>query len=166
VERPQHPDRGGVDGLTLDELLEYFHVPGIGIAVISDFRIHWLGSYGTADALTGARVHEHSLFQAASVSKPVTAMAVLKAAQDGKLSLDEDINAVLRTWRLPDGPFTAQRKVTARMLAAHVSGLGDGLGFPGYEPGAPLPTTPQILDGLPPSNVGPVRMARAPLAMR
>jgi CubicO group peptidase (beta-lactamase class C family) len=167
VEGPQHPDRGGVDALTLDELLEYFHVPGVGLAVISDFRIHWVASYGTADALTGARVDEHSLFQAASISKPVTAMAVLKAAQDGRLSMDGDINAALRTWRLPDGPLTAQRKVTARTLAAHVSGLGDGLGFPGYEPGAPLPTMSQILDGLPPSNVGPVRMARAPLvAMR
>ena len=53
--------------------------------------------------------------------------------------------------------------MTARLLASHISGLGDGFGFPGYEPSDPLPTTVQILKGEKPSNVGAVFLARKPM---
>src|SRR5439155_3325372 len=64
--------------------------------------------------------------------------------------------------KLPTGDFTRERPVTPRTLLSHTSGLGDGFGFPGYHPSARLPTLVQILDGQPPSNVGAVRMERAP----
>jgi CubicO group peptidase (beta-lactamase class C family) len=163
VEGAQQPDRGGFDSLTLEQLMTRFKVPGVSIAVIRDFNIHWAKAYGVADADTGAKVDTNTLFQAASISKPVTAMAVLKAAQDGKLSLDEDVNKYLRSWKLPNGPHTASRPVTARMLASHTSGLGDGFGFPGYNPADPVPTPAQILNGQAPSNVGAVLMERPPL---
>jgi len=103
------------------------------------------------------------MFQAASISKPVTAMAALRAVQDGLFSLDDDINDVLESWELDGGEFTRDRPVTPRSLMSHVSGLGDGFGFPGYDPTDPLPTTVQILDGHELSNVGPVFMERPPM---
>ncbi len=163
IERPQHPERQPLDSFTLEELMGKFGVPGVSIAVIKDFEIHWAKGYGIADVATGAMVDLETLFQAASISKPVNAMAFLKAVQDGEFSMDEDINHILTSWNVPDGPLTKDYPVTARALASHLSGLGDGFGFPGYHPSASLPTVVQILNGEKPSNVGPVMLARPPM---
>ena len=49
------------------------------------------------------------------------------------------------------------------MLMSHSSGMGDGFGFPGYSPNTPLPTLPQMMDGLPPSNRRRIRLERPPM---
>ncbi len=152
-----------VSELSIDELLERFNVPGVSIAVIRDFDIHWAKGYGIADVESGAAVNTETLFQAASISKPVNAMALLKAAEEGRFSIDEDVNKLLSSWQIPESEHTESAFVTPRMLASHTSGLGDGLGFPGYEPQVALPSLPQIFDGAEQSNVGMVRMARPPM---
>ena len=164
VEGPQDDGRDGVAGQDLETLMRAAHVPGVSLAVIKAFKIHWAKGYGTADVETRSDVDRETLFQAGSISKPVAAMAVLKAVQDGAFALDEDINTILRSWKLAGGAFTADRPVTPRMLASHTSGLGDGFGFPGYDPCDALPTEVQILEGQPPSSLGPVRMERPPLS--
>lgn len=163
IEGSQHPNRQGLDPYTLEEIMDLYGVPGVSIAVIKDFKIHWAKGYGIADVETGAKVNTETLFQAASISKPINAMAVLKAAQDGKFSIDQDINTILKSWKLPESSFTKEQKATPRMLTSHTSGLGDGFGFPGYDPSDPLPTIIQILNGENPSNVGPVLLARPSL---
>ena len=165
VEGAQVPDRGGLDGLRLEALMAELGVPGVSIAVIRDFEVHWAKGYGTADVETGATVDVETVFQAASISKPVAAMAVLRAVQDGLFSLDDDINDILRSWSLPGDGFTRTQPVTPRMLTSHTSGLGDGFGFPGYDPTVRVPTTVQILNGEEPSNVGRVFMERPPLTV-
>lgn len=162
IEGPQSPNRQGYDPYTLEQLMQRFRVPGVSIAVIKDFRIHWARAYGVADVETGQPVDLTTAFQAASISKPVTAMAAVKLAQDGRLSLDQDVNALLRSWRVPESDLTRDQPVTLRALLSHTSGSDDGFGFPGYEPGAPVPTLVQLLNGDRPSNVGSVRFARPP----
>src|SRR5687768_16780446 len=71
IEGPQTPNRQGFDGLTLAELMAKARVPGASVAVIRDFQIHWAKGYGTADVTAGAPVTTDTLFQAASISKPV-----------------------------------------------------------------------------------------------
>ena len=163
IEDRQIPNRRGLDPYTLQEIMDRFHVPGLSVAVIKDFRLHWAKAWGVADVETKAAVDTTTLFQAASMSKPVAAMASLRAVQEGKFGLDQDINTILKSWKMPPSPFTKDRAVTPRQLMSHTSGTGDGFGFPGYAPSELLPTLPQILDGLPPSNVGKVRLERPPM---
>jgi len=89
-------------------------------------------------------------------------MAALRLVQDGRFSLDDDVNLLLKTWKIPKSELTQEQPVTPRSLLSHTSGADDGFGFPGYAPGAPLPSAVQVLNGEPPSNVGPVLFARPP----
>lgn len=143
--------------------MAHLGVPSVSIAIIRDFQIDQTMVWGVADAATGSSATDETLYQAASISKPVAAMASLKAVQLGLLGLDQDVNTILRSWRLPDSPFGGGPAVTPRMLMSHTSGTGDGFGFPGYEPGVPLPTIAQVLDGEPPSGQSAVRLVRPAL---
>jgi len=164
IERAQpNPGDNPLAAMTIAELMENFGVPGVSIAVIHDFEIHWAKGYGIADVVTGAPVDTDTMFQAASMSKPVAAMATLRAVQDGLFTLDTDINDILTSWRLEGGELTRDRPVTPRTLTSHTSGLGDAFGFPGYDPADPIPTAVQVLEGHELSNVGPVFMERAPM---
>lgn len=165
IEGPQaEPGEDGLGAMTVTEVMERFGVPGVSVAVIRDFRIHWAEGYGVADAETGRPVDTETMFQAASISKPVAAMGVLKAVQDGLFWLDDDINDILTSWHLDGGELTRHQPVTPRVLTSHTSGLGDAFGFPGYEPDEPLPTPVQIFEGHERSNVGPLFMEREPMA--
>ena len=154
---------GPVAVAEIEPLLKQFNTPGVSIAVIKDFAVEWAKGYGMADVETGSPVTAETMFQAASISKTVAAMASMRAVQDGKFALDQDINTILKSWKLPGDGYTNERPVTPRTLMSHTSGTGDAFGFPGYAPSAPLPTTQQILDGQPPSNRRQVRLERAPL---
>lgn len=162
IESPQSPAGTELDALTLQALMERLHVPGLSIAVVKDFKIHWAKAYGVADAETGRLLDTETRFQAASITKPVTALAAMRLVQEHRLDLDADINTMLKSWHVPRSELTRDQPVTPRSLFSHTSGADDGFGFPGYEPGVPLPTIAQILDGLPPSNVGKVTFARPP----
>jgi CubicO group peptidase (beta-lactamase class C family) len=157
-EAPQVPNRGGYDSFSLRELMKNLGVPGVSVAVIKDFKVYLAKAYGVADVSTGALVDTETLFQAASISKPVAAMGVLRAVQDGRFSLDADVNTILKSWKIPASEWI----VSPRSLLSHTSGADDGFGFPGYAPAAPLPTLVQVLRGEKPSNTGPVLFGRPP----
>jgi CubicO group peptidase (beta-lactamase class C family) len=160
---PAQPSGRVSDPAVVEALMKQFNVPGVSIAIIRDFKIAATYTYGVADAESDAKVTPDTMFQAASISKPVAAMVSLKAVQNGLFTLDQDVNTILKSWKMPDSTFTSDRPVTPRSLMSHTSGTGDGFGFPGYAPGAPLPTVPQILDGQAPSNVRKVRLERPPM---
>jgi CubicO group peptidase (beta-lactamase class C family) len=162
IEAPQTGRDGALPPLTLAAAMKQVGVPGLSVAVIRDFDLHWTRAYGVADVASGATVNSDTLFQAASISKPVAAMAVLKAVQDGRLALDEDVNRYLTSWKVPASDATSRQPVTLRSLLSHTSGTDDGFGFPGYDPGTPMPSLTQILNGEKPSNVGRVLVTRQP----
>jgi len=145
----------------LSDRMKHFHVPGVSIAVIEDGAISWTHAYGVVEARSTHPVTPETLFQAASISKPVAATAALQFVQDGRLSLDEKVNKYLKSWHVPDNEFTKDEKVTLQRLLSHSAGLTVH-GFPGYESGVLLPSLPQILDGEKPANTAPVRVDTVP----
>ena len=145
---------------TLSARMAALHVPGVSVAVIHNGRVDWARGFGVTQ-VDGPAVDEETLFQAASISKPVTALAVLQLVQSGILDLDTDVNTYLKSWKIPENEFTASRKVTLRELLSHTAGVTVD-GFGGYSSKEPLPTLLQTLDGLPPANNKPVRVDQVP----
>jgi len=154
-------DDRGRGGLTLADRMRSYDVPGVSIALIDDGKIAWAKSYGARISGIDSAVDLLTLFQAASISKPVTAVATLRLVQAGKLDLDTDANQYLKSWQVPDNEFTTDIKVSLRDLLTHTAGTTVS-GFLGYRPDRPLPTTGQILDGVTPARSKPVRVTRVP----
>ncbi|MDC3954364.1 serine hydrolase [Polyangium jinanense] len=149
---------------TLEERMAHHHVPGISIAVIEGGRIAWARGFGVKTAGSADpkdAVTPDTLFQAGSISKLVTATAMLRLVERGTLELDTDVNRYLKTWKVPDNEYTEKEKVTLRRLASHTAGLTVS-GFPGYERNQPIPTLVQILNGTAPANTEPVRVDAVP----
>jgi len=135
-------------------------VPGVSVAVIHEGRIEWARGFGVTQT-GGSPVTEKTLFQAASISKPVFALAVLHQVDAGKLDLDTNVNGYLKSWKLPENDLTRQKPVTLRETLTHSAGLSVH-GFPGYAADGKLPDITQILDGSPPANTAPIRVDLLP----
>ncbi|UCG61060.1 MAG: serine hydrolase [Candidatus Zixiibacteriota bacterium] len=146
---------------SLADQMELYNVPGVSIAVINDGKIEWAKGYGTRETGVDSSVDINTLFQAASISKSVTALGTLHQVGSGTLDLDSNINDFLVSWQVPENAFTDKQPVTVRYLLCHGAGLnGHALGE--YARGEKLPTPLQTLDGLPPSKVGAVRVVMEP----
>jgi len=137
------------------------HIPGLSFAVIKDGRIVAARGYGVIDETNRAPVTTSTLFQAGSISKPVSALGALHLVEAGRLSLDSNVNGVLTSWHVPENDFTAREKVTLRRILSHSAGLTVH-GFPGYDLAQQIPTLVQILDGTPPANTAAIRADTTP----
>lgn len=89
------------EGRPLAECMSLYGVPGASVAVIADGEIEWAKGYGLKEVGRAEPVTERTLFQACSISKPVTAVAVMRLVQDGTLDLDRDVNEYLTSWKVP-----------------------------------------------------------------
>jgi CubicO group peptidase (beta-lactamase class C family) len=146
--------------LQLASQMAALHVPAVSMAAIRDGRIDWAQAYGVS-SLGGRPVSTRTLFGAASISKAVTALGVLKLVEERRIDLDVDVNHYLKRWNIPDNQFTAKNKVTVRELLNHTSGIGTHNGDI-YDPSLPLPTLLQLLNGEKPARTPPVRVEAVP----
>lgn len=146
---------------SLAERMKFYKVPGLSVAVIENFKVVWARAYGVKDLETKEPVTTETLFQAGSISKSVNAMVVMKKVEEGKISLDENINDKLTTWKLPDNDFTSKKKVTLRNLLSHTAGTTVH-GFPGYAVTEKVPSLADVLDGTNGANTRPVRVDLEP----
>ncbi|PKM18788.1 MAG: hypothetical protein CVV11_10175 [Gammaproteobacteria bacterium HGW-Gammaproteobacteria-15] len=109
--------------LYLPALMEEAAIPGLAIARIKNGQTVLLQTYGKANIETGAPVTKDTLFNLASISKPIMGLVLLQLVEQGKLDLEQDINNYL-PFRV-DNPHTAEEKITLRHLASHSSGIAD-----------------------------------------
>jgi CubicO group peptidase (beta-lactamase class C family) len=126
--------------------MDFYHVPGVSIAVVQNGEIKWAKGYGIADTDTGLEVDPSTLFQAGSISKPVAALGALKLIEQGKLDLDQNVNDYLQGYQVPENEFTSEQKVTVRRLLTHSAGTTVH-GFPGYSQTDTFPTVIEVLQG-------------------
>jgi CubicO group peptidase (beta-lactamase class C family) len=151
----------GTAPASVQDELQRLRVPAVSIAFLDHGVIAWTVGQGFADVAAHRVVTSETLFQAGSISKPVTALAALRLVQDGSLSLDEDVNQKLRSWKVPENSLTAHEKVTLRRILSHTAGFNVH-GFPGYAAGEPVPTLLEVLNGARPANTPAIQVQQVP----
>ncbi len=132
--------------------MEQLRVPGCAYAVIEGARVARRGVHGVADVATDAPVGFETRFSLQSISKSLTAWAVMALVEDGVVDLDAPISGSVMRWRLPASDVFDLRLVTPRRLLSHHAGVTTA-GFMGIEPGRTGFGLLEALDGrLPPPN--------------
>jgi amino acid adenylation domain-containing protein len=150
-----------VDGI--EAVMADHHVPGVALAVIRDGEVAAVEARGVLAADGDAPVTERTLFQVGSISKHVTALAVLRLVDQGVVELDAGIEDYLTSWHL-DETAQAPGPVTLRMLLGHRAGLARHRSV-GFRPSEPLPTLLDLLEGKPPVSTPRVRRELPPGAV-
>lgn len=151
----------GETAYSLHDRMRQYNVPGASVAVIEEGKILWARGWGETEAGNGTPVDTETMFQAASISKPVAAAGALLLVEQGLLSYDSDVNESLRSWQLPENEYTITEKVTLRRLLSHSAGTNVH-GFPGYSHRDSVPTITELLDGAGPANTDSVRVETEP----
>jgi CubicO group peptidase (beta-lactamase class C family) len=146
---------------SLSQRMAFYNIKGLSIAVVHNYKIEWAKGYGWADISENRLVTDQTLFQAASISKKLNGIGIMKLVQDKKLDLNADINDYLKSWKFPYDEKANNRKITTANLLSHTAGLNIH-GFPGYEVNDTIPTLLQILDGELPSNTEAIRSEEEP----
>lgn len=105
---------------TLPSLMKEAQVPGLSLTLIRDAQLVWSGAWGVKQADTQEPVTPQTIFQAASLSKPLFAYAVLLLAQRKEIELDRPLTGYLSTASISNDPLV--ERVTARMVLSHLTG--------------------------------------------
>ena len=105
----------------IPRLMEAAEVPGLSIAVVREGKIYWSGAFGVRSAETGEPMNEETIFEAASLTKTITAVAALKLLESGALELDTPLAEYLPYPKLAGDE--RYKKITARLVLTHTTGL-------------------------------------------
>jgi CubicO group peptidase (beta-lactamase class C family) len=125
----------------VNQTVRKYNPQGSAVILIQNGEIEEVKNYGYADKASKKEVNEHTKFKIASISKTVTAYAVMQLVDDKILDLDTPVNQYLKSWKIPESEYGAD-KVTLRTLMSHTSGI-TGSDENGYK--EPLPTIAEAL---------------------
>ena len=135
----QNFDSTGLESFILQAMNTY-NIPGVAVCITNKDSIFWQGTYGYADKEKNRPVTDSTLFYIASVSKPVTATALMQLWEKGLFNLDDDINDYLPPKLQISNPFYPDKPITFHMLLTHTSSINDSYSIGDircYEPDCP-----------------------------
>ncbi len=149
-----------VDGkkMGLEERLKIAKVNGVSTIIIRDGKIFTTEQYGYADAENKIPVTESTVFQAGTLTLPITAFAVLRTVEAGKLDLDKDVNDYLKNWKLPVNRFNKKKAVTTRALLLKQVRFKSESKPEGYANNEAMPSFIQVLNGEAPAKNNKVEL--------
>jgi CubicO group peptidase (beta-lactamase class C family) len=124
----------------------HYQIPAISVAVIRNGHIAWAHAWGRRSIDGEAAANTHTLFAAASMTKPMTALVALRLVDQGKLALDQDVNERLLRWKLPFAKDVPPQSVTLRQLLSHSAGVTT-YGDLGYKAGERRRALIALLEG-------------------
>ena len=127
------------------ELLDKHDVPGASISIVRGGEVAWSGAFGLADIESELPVDTQTLFNAASISKPVTAWGVMRLVEQGRINRYRPLSNYLPDWPLPDTQYSKD-SVTVTRLLSHTAGLSMP-SIPAFRSRESLPSLRQILGG-------------------
>jgi CubicO group peptidase (beta-lactamase class C family) len=114
----------------LIQLMEHAHIPGLAIVTVRNGQIDFMASFGAANIEQKTPLTHETLFNIASISKPLLGILLLDAEQKGILSLDENINKYLPF--SIQNPYFPDDAITLRNIATHTSSIADYFNFDFY----------------------------------
>jgi methyl acetate hydrolase len=117
-------------------------VPGVAVAVVNKDGLLYNEASGKSRTLTNTPMAKDTIFNMASMTKPVTSVAIMMLVDEGKLKLDDEVAKYLPKWKDPlviskfneaDASYEtrpSKRPITIRHLLTHTSGIGYGFASP------------------------------------
>jgi CubicO group peptidase (beta-lactamase class C family) len=127
----------------LAEAVSRGEVPGVVVLVVAPNRVLYHEAFGKMNVAQGVGMRKDAIFRIASMTKPVTSVAVMILVEEGKLGLDNEVSKVLPAFKSPRvisrldlaaGTYEtrpATRTITIRQLLTHTSGIGYSWSDPG-----------------------------------
>lgn len=109
----------------IQETVDKLNVVGLSISVIENNKISYSQGFGYADIDKNIKTDTNTIYRIASISKSITASAIMKLYEEGKFKLDDDINDYLNGFEVRNPNFPDE-KITFRMLLTHTSSIIDG----------------------------------------
>ena len=158
---PGKPDRDHLQQ-KIELNREQHQIPGASVAVIDNGKIVWAKGFGWADLDNNRPVTTQTLFQAQSITKTLTSLAVVKTLQRAGISLDEPVNRYLKSWQIPSNEFTERVPVTFRMLLNHTGAISNPYPDGGYRLNQTMPTLVEVFEGRPPATNPPLEVTAIP----
>ena len=107
----------------IQDMMKQSQIPGLSVTVFSGGQIVYAKGFGVRNLVTGEPVDPETIFEAASISKPMTAFAAMKLVEKKQLNLDQSLAEYLTIPYLNDPKTAAQ--ITLRMVLNHTSGLSN-----------------------------------------